>query len=86
MHLRHKPNHSASRSASHTAGSLAIDVTEIRPDDPRRDERTHPETVVHHIPLSEVMTREGAFARARLVSAGIAPAARDRYRVKVVAR
>jgi hypothetical protein len=79
VHLRHTQ-------PSQPAGPLAIDVTEIRPDDLHRDERTHPEDVVHHRPLPEGIDREAAFGRAALIAAGFAPGALDRYRVKVVTR
>lgn len=79
MHLRHKPN-------LQPAEPLAVQVTEIRPDDYRRDEKLRPETVVHHVPLWDGITRDAAFERAAVVASAIAPAARDRYRVKVVAR
>jgi hypothetical protein len=77
---RPKPHHQA----SHQAGQLAIVVTEIRPDDLRRDETTRPETVVHHRPVG--LDRDYVITRAHMIHAGFAPAARDRYRVKVVAR
>lgn len=82
MHLRHKPHHQT----GHTAGRLAVEITEIRPGDLRRDENTHPETVVHYRPLSPDISREYAQIRAALIAAGFAPGALDRYRVKVVAR
>jgi hypothetical protein len=71
---------------SHQAGRLAIVVTAIRADDHRRDEKTHPETVERHVPLSDGVDREYAFTRAAMIHQAFAPAARDRYRVKVVAR
>lgn len=77
MFHRHQP-------PSHQAGRLVIAVTEIRPDDPRRDEKTRPETVVHYMPLSINASRENAFSRAAKLGAAISPAAHDRFRVKVV--
>jgi hypothetical protein len=76
--------HRPKQATSHQAGQLAIVITEIRPDDLRRDEQTRPETVVHHRPVG--LDRDYAITRAHMIHAGFAPGARDRYRVKVVAR
>lgn len=75
-----------SEQATHHAGRLTITVTEIRPDDMRRNEARKPEVVRRHIPLPLNATRATAFRRQAEVFAALSPSERASLRVKVVAR